>query len=314
MHKLFRCILQYSPTDEGRVNFVRIILNGLFPISVPPGGDGPEHDETDDDRSLHEIVLRARGWVYYSREQKDTVYRILANFAADLLGGFFAPLKAQGRCTPSVSTVITPTSWSEAGPDQGRLGTLRRLCLARDGNRCVVTRTVDRSNLEHLSARSGQRLPRGCTGVQTDAAHIIPHTLNTLEPDPATLPQSEMTVWRVLNMFDPGLSNTAERFPGQRADVGPGAARPLRPAPVVFRGMSDPAGQYVHLPHHTWLGRARRSISARRVTRGVCEPRARSDRPESCPTGAASPADPSCVLLDTGDEWRGGVSCAMRKA
>lgn len=208
LHKLFRCIHQYSPTDDGRVNFVRIILHGLFPVSIP-SDDRANYIETTHDRSLHQIILRARGWGDYSHTQKAGVYQTLTTFATDFLEGFFAPLKAQGRCTPAVSALITPTSRTEVGPDQGvtgRLGNLRSLCLARDGNRCVVTRKLDRSYLDKLYSRSGGHRPRGPTGVRTEAAHIIPHSLNALTPDSATLPQAKRTVWRILNMFDPGIS------------------------------------------------------------------------------------------------------------
>lgn len=206
LHKLFRCIHEYCPTDDGQVNVVRIVLHGLFPVLHVDH----DHVETGDDRSLREILPRALAWLDFSADQKQTIYRTLAAFAADFLQKFFAPLKAQGRCTPAVSTLITPTSRTEPGPDQGtstRLGNLRRLCLARDGNRCVVSGQLDSSYLMRLYERAGAQQPRGPTGVKTEAAHIIPHSLNALTGESSDLSPSKCTVWRILNMFDPGISH-----------------------------------------------------------------------------------------------------------
>lgn len=203
LNKLFRAIIEYCPTVEGRANVVRIVLHGLFPVD---DYDMPHQ------RALTNILPRARRWGSFGVSEKENVYRILAIFADDFLQGFFVPLKAQGRCTPAVSTLITPTSRSEVGPDQGvttRLGTLRRRCLARDGGRCVMTRIYDNRYLEQLYAtlptRRRRRMP---ASGKTKAAHIIPHSLNSLHADATTLHPSKRMVWRILNMFAPGISNS----------------------------------------------------------------------------------------------------------
>lgn len=203
LHKLFRAIYEHSPTADGQVNIVRIVLHGLFPV---------EDYENPSERALLRILPRARRWVSYAADEKDQVYRILAVFAADFLQGFFVPLKAQGRCTPSVSTLITPTTRTEVDSEQGtphRLGDLRRLCLARDGGRCVLTRTFDSGYLKRLYDRSPRRRRRPMeAGGKTEAAHIIPHSLNALAGEATTLPPAKRMVWRILNMFSPGLSAT----------------------------------------------------------------------------------------------------------
>lgn len=199
LHKLFRAIYDYSPTTDGQVNVVRIILHGLFPVQ--------DHEDPFE-RALVRILPRARKWRSFTAAEKDSVYRTLVIFASDFLEGFFVPLKAQGRCTPSVSNLITPTSRTEVDPDQGtptRLGSLRRTIMARDGNRCVVTRKLDRSFLKKQSALYPRRRPKEY-GVTTEAAHIIPHSLNALADDSKALHPSKCTVWRMLNMFSPGIS------------------------------------------------------------------------------------------------------------
>lgn len=206
LHKLFRAIIQYCPTVEGRANVVRIVLHGLFPV---------DDYENPHQRALTSILPRARRWLSFTAIEKENVYRILSIFANDFLQGFFVPLKAQGRCTPAVSTLITPTSRSEAGPEQGvttRLGTLRRRCLARDGGRCVMTRTYDNRYLEAMYAALPRRRRRHMPASgKTEAAHIIPHSLNSLQADATTLHPSKILVWRILNMFAPGVSNTLAR-------------------------------------------------------------------------------------------------------
>lgn len=49
---------------------------------------------------------------------------------------------------------------------------LRKLCLARDGNLCVVIRKQDRKYIDNLSKRTGRRIQQ--IGIKTEAAHIIP--------------------------------------------------------------------------------------------------------------------------------------------
>lgn len=200
LHKLFRAIIEHCPTIEGRANVVRIVLHGLFPVTDP---------ENPSQRALTSILPRARLWRTFTPADKSTVFGILAVFADDFLQGFFVPLKAQGRCTPAVSTLITPTSRSEAAADQGvssRLSTLRARCLARDAGRCVVTGVYDKAYVTKLYA--GRRRRRMQAGGKTEAAHIIPHSLNALHPDATALHPSKRVVWRILNMFAPGISNT----------------------------------------------------------------------------------------------------------
>lgn len=200
LHKFFRCIYEYCPEPAGQSNLVRIVLHGLFPPSIPNDTDAEQ-------RSLRKILPRARTWLSATPDQKAGIYNTLARFANDFMEGFFVPFKAQGRCTPAASTLITPTSRSEPGADQGtpnRLHNLRALCLARDGNRCVVTRRLDSTYLQDLYTRSGSH--RAVTAAKTEAAHIIPHSLNALAADATELHPSKCTVWRILNMFDPGIS------------------------------------------------------------------------------------------------------------
>lgn len=85
LHKLFRWIHEYSPTDDGRLDVVRIVLHGLFPVLQV------DHDfvETADDPSLGHILPRARAWLHFSADQKQThlsdTCRVCRRLAAKIL-------------------------------------------------------------------------------------------------------------------------------------------------------------------------------------------------------------------------------------
>lgn len=199
LHNLFRAIVKFCPTDTGQVNLIRMILHGLF----------LSDRTTPDDRALLTILPLARAWLNPDHDHQPT-YRILETIATDFLEGFFVPLTAQTGCTPHVSEVLTAPSASDVALTQGtpvRLRNLRTLCLLRDGNRCVISGNYDKGF--HTRARKLGELPRGTFGVQTQAAHIIPHSLNSVAPGD-TLSRPKTFVWQILNMFLPGLSTILE--------------------------------------------------------------------------------------------------------
>ncbi|KAL0636405.1 hypothetical protein Q9L58_004655 [Maublancomyces gigas] len=210
LHKLFRALYRYSPTDDGRANIVRMVLHGLFPPTPTTDARAPSYTA----RALKSIIPRARCWVDYTPDQRLSVYHTLAAFASEFLEGFFVPLKAQGRNTPHISSLISPTSRSEISPAQAttaRLHDLRSRCLLRDGHRCVVTGKFDRSHIQNLMKKTTRARRRALpAGYSTEAAHIIPHALNALDSTTGALAPSKHYVWRIMNMFDPGISRILE--------------------------------------------------------------------------------------------------------
>ncbi|KAL0634805.1 hypothetical protein Q9L58_006238 [Maublancomyces gigas] len=208
VHKLFHSLWLYCPTVQGKQNIIRNVLVALFaPHPVDPTSFTA--------RSLANILPLAQPYLTYTHAQCVPINNTLMLLAHEILASLFLPLKAQGRCTPAVTSLITPTSRSEVGPQQGirnRLHGLRALVLARDGGACVVSGTRDRSE-NRRGAGSRRARKRGGNmsggGMKTEAAHIIPHCLNSVD-DSGSLPASKHTVWRVLNMFDPGVSSQLE--------------------------------------------------------------------------------------------------------
>lgn len=166
-----------------------MILHGLFsPDAISP-----------DDRRLDAILPLARKWFDASDSDRQRIRRTLEAIALDFLDGFFVTLTAQSTCTTSISNILTPPSASNIGPSQGtpfRLGGLRYLCLLRDGNRCVVSGHLDRAAYNKEWSNGHQHL-RGTYPVVTEAAHIIPHSLNS---------RTKYFAWQILNMFLPGTS------------------------------------------------------------------------------------------------------------
>lgn len=202
VHKLFECLFFYCPTTAGRNNIVRMVLIALF----APNPDPADYTA----RSLTSILPLARQYLSSTPPQQAAIFATLQLLAHEVLNSFFIPLQAQGRNTPSVTSLISPTSRSEASPHQGvrtRLLNLRALVLARDNYACVVCGLPDIGVVESRKRRRRQtQVPKA---TPTEAAHIIPHSLNALD-NRLTLSEQKHTVWRVMNMFDPGVAQTLE--------------------------------------------------------------------------------------------------------
>lgn len=202
LHDLFRALHRFCPTVVGRLNLVRMILHGLF----SPNATG------EDDRLLDSILPLAHKWLDAGIPERERIHSTLLVIARDFIDGFFIPLTAQSSCTHNLSNILTPPIGSNVSPLQGtpvRLGTLRHLCLLRDANRCVVSGHLD-SHAYQQARKLGHRHPRGTYTVVAQAAHIIPHSLNSVASPGASLPHTKSFVWQILNMFQPGTSMQLE--------------------------------------------------------------------------------------------------------
>ncbi|EGE86673.1 uncharacterized protein BDCG_16117 [Blastomyces dermatitidis ER-3] len=147
---------------------------------------------------------------------KKKVEGVVDSFAEYLFQNFFLPLKAAGSKTPQ------PTPAALSAPSLGnvvgapaRLSTLRRDCLIRDHNRCVVTQAF---NLHEAKTRDrlhanpkdddDQPLSFGRGDVdELEVAHIIPHSILSAKfiDGELQLSESKKTALSVLSMFDPGV-------------------------------------------------------------------------------------------------------------
>lgn len=58
--------------------------------------------------------------------------------------------------------------------------------------------------------RKLRRRPPATFGARLEAAHIIPPSLNAITAPGAALPEAKHFVWKILNMFDPGVSRALE--------------------------------------------------------------------------------------------------------
>lgn len=196
--RFFNALYDYSPTKSGRINLVRMILQGLF---CPT--------ETDvKSRTLEHILPLTRGWHAYTTAARGVVFATLASIACDLLQRFFAPLKAQGSSTAPVTAQLSPPGAASLGDLQGtpsRLSNLRQRVLLRDGHRCVISGIYETSFI--VSERRAGRVPPASFGLSTEAAHIIPHSLNRLVTPSDELSPPKLFVWSILNMFDPGIAH-----------------------------------------------------------------------------------------------------------
>lgn len=195
--KLYTALYVNSPTEYGKINLVRMILYGLF---------CPEAVETD--ITLTKILPLACHWPSMTPDERQPKFESLVNSARDILFRFFIPLMAQGGTTPPASATLTPPS-GLAGPGQdtpNRDRNLSSLVRRRDGHQCVVSGLYD-ADFIFAEERAGRAAPDDEGGTATDAAHIIPHALNNVARDNAngTIGDSQVFVWGILNMFDPGV-------------------------------------------------------------------------------------------------------------
>lgn len=203
----FCALYKYSPTKPGRVNLVRMILHGLF---CPYATDIIS-------RSLNSILPIARSWDGYTPAARSVIFATLAGIARDLLQRFFAPLKAQGATTTPVTVQLTPPGAASLGNLQGtpsRLSNLRQRILLRDGHRCVISGIYDTSFV--ISERHAGRVAPASFGMNTEAAHIILHSLNNIPTPSEALTPPKTFVWSILNMFHPGVAHTLS---GSRIDA-----------------------------------------------------------------------------------------------
>ncbi|KAF8241771.1 hypothetical protein K440DRAFT_665151 [Wilcoxina mikolae CBS 423.85] len=189
-NKLILYLRDLAPSEKGRSNITRQVLAYIFHSA---GQDGSQAIPP-----LHEILPRAR----IGRVNPAPYLRFLEEFAADVLDCFFVPFLAQGGKTsalPSRASFLTsrspvPEDHTVENPD--RRPQLRTECLTREDGFCVITGCYDHG--EYLKLRRA-----GVTTAPLQAAHIIPHALSRSS-------EAYEFVWRVLDMFDPGVRGCLE--------------------------------------------------------------------------------------------------------
>ncbi|EGC42697.1 conserved hypothetical protein [Histoplasma capsulatum var. duboisii H88] len=154
------------------------------------------------------------------REREREAETMMDSFAEHLFDNFFLPMKAVGAKTPQ------PTSASLSAPPienavgtPARSSTLRRDCLARDHNRCVVTRAfnlteaIEREKQGPSNFKDDDGLPLEHEEFALlEVAHIIPHSImsaSIVDGQPQ-LSESKKIALSVLNMFNPGIIHLIE--------------------------------------------------------------------------------------------------------
>lgn len=217
LHKFFRCLYEYCP-EAGRANVIRLVLFALF----------FEFDsKTIDPRPMSQILSLARVWSRYTTNDKHKGYRILQEFAKDILTGFFLPFRMKRERTQIPLHRTSATPYPKFGLEQNSLERRRglaTLCFERDGARCVITGKYHR---DWALGKTQQWSIYGMT--ETDVAYIIPQALNNMErdgnvvcpPSPlsslicssesnTTQSKTSNFIWHIINMLDIGLSAQLE--------------------------------------------------------------------------------------------------------
>ncbi|KKZ62100.1 hypothetical protein EMCG_03394 [[Emmonsia] crescens] len=144
------------------------------------------------------------------------------SFAEYLFDNFFLPMRAAGMKTPqpTPASLSAPSIENVVGTP-ARLSTLRRDCLTRDHNRCVITRAFnlnvafEREEQDPSSSKDDDNQPLIFDHGQLarlEVAHIIPHSIisATIIDGQLQLSESKKTALLILNMFDPGVIHLIE--------------------------------------------------------------------------------------------------------
>ncbi|KKZ62157.1 hypothetical protein EMCG_00472 [[Emmonsia] crescens] len=153
-----------------------------------------------------------------SSSLKREAEEVVDSFADYLFQNFFLPMKAAGSKTsqPTPAALSAPPLENVVGTS-ARLSTLRRDCLIRDHNRCIVTRAFNmheamiRGERDPVNPKDDDGQPLGLEQGAFDnleVAHIIPHSIMSAKKVVGGEPQlseSKKTALLVLNMFDPGV-------------------------------------------------------------------------------------------------------------
>ncbi|KAL1895470.1 hypothetical protein Sste5346_005277 [Sporothrix stenoceras] len=143
------------------------------------------------------------------------LYNKIIQFTDHLIENFFLPLKACAvktpQPTPAPLSIPTIPAEEVLPGSRARVSTLRRNCLIRDKHRCVVTRKFDKQEARRRHAEHGQIAidddgqvfdwTDGTTFQTLEVAHILPHSLTSLEGIPQMTAARKNTL-DILNMFD----------------------------------------------------------------------------------------------------------------
>lgn len=286
LHPFLRALHDYCPAP-GKSNVLFVVLHATFPPAFPGDYTSSLH------RDPEIVLLRAVAWLNSSLTppQRQFVYRRLQTIAEDLLHGFFVPLQAAGGRTTSASPLISPRSRGEVDPFQStphRLSGLRAACLARGRNRCAITGALDYDSQEAYNALHPQN-PSDEDSAVTEVAHIIPHSFNAQNAD-GTLGDARTYVWRIMNMFDPGISH---RLIGAAIDSPSNAITMCGDLHHRFRQLKwylEPARA---APPHSYTMHL---VRGQRMPRGLLPP-AGPGAITFCSTAAAPPPDPRLVAF-----------------
>ncbi|OJD19629.1 hypothetical protein ACJ73_08629 [Blastomyces percursus] len=154
-------------------------------------------------------------------ERKREAEGVIDSFAEYLFDNFFLPMKASGTKTPqpTPATLSAPSIENAIGTP-ARLSTLRRDCLTRDHNRCVVTRkfnideAFERDERDPSSPKDDDNQPLALDHelALLEVAHIIPHSIMLAKDvdGQLQLSESKKTALSILDMFDPGVIHLIE--------------------------------------------------------------------------------------------------------
>ncbi|KAI0443156.1 hypothetical protein F4803DRAFT_333530 [Xylaria telfairii] len=199
--RLISLTYKYALSDTARDNFLRAFFQSID-LPVVRESDTDDGDGDGDPETFRSSVF---------------------DFAEYLMEHFFTPLKASSKKTPQPSPVFrsaigrVQAGHSFVGTPE-RLSALRGACLVRDHHRCVISHRFDRAEAQARMEKDGETsaldddgnlLYRDKPSAPLEVAHIIPHSLMTVDANSELAP-SKQAALAILNMFDIGVVHEIE--------------------------------------------------------------------------------------------------------
>ncbi|KAH8434238.1 uncharacterized protein LDX57_011876 [Aspergillus melleus] len=151
----------------------------------------------------------------WDSQRKSELKNAVEDFAENLITHFLLPIKASSGKTPQpTSESIEPSS----SPDTPQsISILRQQCLERDRCRCVVSRKFDKKEAERRLDQQGEECKDDdgeplkneshSRFAYLKISHILPYRITNVVPGDLDISESKKNVLRMLDWFDPGVSD-----------------------------------------------------------------------------------------------------------
>ncbi|KAJ5088428.1 hypothetical protein N7456_012044 [Penicillium angulare] len=195
---LLDATLQYIASPD---TFLKFFIFYIYHFVYPEEQNRLKKQKTPGFNLDHAISYLSTDGSLGSKQIND-LNKALESFSEYIIENVFLPLRA--------SSITTPQSIPTSARGLESVALLRQNCLKRDNHRCVVSRKFDRETAQTRYADDDGNLLKDEPSDRfqsLEVAHILPRSLTIVSSDGSQLNDSKKAVHRILDMFDPGISD-----------------------------------------------------------------------------------------------------------